>query len=83
MNTIAISSFFINKDKKIYAYFVPIVKSYQKVFRDSYSLVIRSYKGIIINIYIYIYKQRSHAGVHEVLPSDALILHLAFFYLFH
>ena len=26
---------------------------------------------------------KSHTGVYEVLPSGALILHLAFFYLFH
>ena len=29
--------------------------------------------------YIYIYKQRPHTGVYEVIPSGALILHLAFF----
>ena len=28
---------------------------------------------------MYVYKQRCRAGVHEFLPSDALILHIAFF----
>ena len=35
------------------------------------------------SIYIYIYKQRPHMGVYEVLPNGTLILHLAFFYIFH
>ena len=34
-------------------------------------------------IYIYIYKQRPYAGVHEVLPSVTLILHYAFFFFFY
>ena len=44
------------KIKKIYAYFVRMIKSNHKVFWDLCWLMIRSYKGIIINIYIYIYK---------------------------
>ena len=56
-----------------------MIKSYPKVFWDSCWLLIRSYKEITINIYIYIYKQRSHVGVREVLLSDALILHFIFF----
>ena len=51
MNTIAIS---FNIYIYIYAYFVNMIKSYHKVFLDSCWLVIRRYKGIIINIYIYI-----------------------------
>ena len=74
MNTIAISF-----NIYIYTYFVNMIKSYHKVFLDSCWLVIRRYKGIIINIYIYI-QQRSHARVHKVLPSNALILHLTFFF---
>ena len=61
-----------------------LICTYDKVLSQSF---FRHYKGIIINfiyiyVYIYIYiKQRSHAGVHEVLSSDTLILQLTFFYL--
>ena len=33
-------------------------------------------------IYIYIYNERPHMRIHKVLPCDALMLHLAFFYIF-
>ena len=44
-------------------------------------IVLNKVKKVFFTINPYIYKPIAHVGKHEVLPSNALILHLAFFFL--
>ena len=51
----------------------------KKVFLNPYARLTTNHQSIYI--YIYIYKQRSHVGKHEVLPCSALYEDSFFFFL--